>query len=56
VDLGRLARPWNQTYKHLSATEKLIAICQAFGDITGPIDCEICREIVDASRNQLPGV
>ena len=26
------------TYKHLSATEKTIAICQAFGDITGTID------------------
>jgi hypothetical protein len=41
----------SNTYKHLSATEKLIAICQAFGDITGTIDCEICREIVDAGTN-----
>ena len=39
------------TYKHLSATEKMIAICQAFGDIAGTIDCEICREIVDAGRD-----
>ena len=39
------------SYKDLSATEKLIAICQAFGDITGTIDCEICREIIDAGRD-----
>ena len=39
------------SYKHLSATEKTVAICQAFGDITGTIDCEICREIVDAGRD-----
>ena len=39
------------SYKDLSATEKIIAICQAFGDITGTIDCEICREIVDAGRD-----
>ena len=37
--------------KHLSATEKTIAICQAFGDIIGTIDCEICREIIDADRD-----
>ena len=39
------------SYKHLSATEKTIAICQAFGDIIGTIDCEICREIIDAGRD-----
>ena len=38
----------SNTHKHLSATKKLIAIRQALGDITDTIDCEICREIVDA--------
>jgi recombinational DNA repair protein RecR len=36
--------------KHLSATEKLIAICQAFGDITNAHDCELCRELSRRSQ------
>jgi hypothetical protein len=39
--------------KHLSATEKLIAICQAFGDITNAHDCELCRELVAPVANSL---